>query len=217
MISVEKMMESVGDSMRSAKVRLVLLLGSALLLLSGCAKMDAAAIIGDVEIPIATVQTSIEDVMRERAQVDTAGMELPIEDFLARSQVQFHISVALLEELAKQFGIEVTQTAIDAEYEYIIDQVGGESALPSALVGANIARSDFESYIVASKIYEALGQALLDQGIDPSEIADAQQALIVKKAEELSVTLNPRYGIWDAGTATVRAGGDSNGAVDSDR
>jgi len=201
--------------MRSIKVRLVLLLGSALLLLSGCSKMDAAAIIGDVEIPISTVQTSIEDVMRERGAVDTAGMELPIEDFLARSQVQFHISVTLLDELAKQFGIEVTQTAIDAEYEYILEQVGGESGLPQALVGANIARSDFDKYIVASKIYEGLGQSLFNQGIARDEIANAQQALIVQKAEELSVTLNPRYGVWDPATATVRAGGDSNGAVDS--
>lgn len=179
--------------------------------------MDAAAIIGDVEIPISTVQTSIEDVMRERSTVDTVGMELPIEDFLARSQVQFHISVTLLDELAKQFGIEVTQTAIDAEYEYILGQVGGEEGLPQALVGANIARSDFEKYIVASKIYEGLGQSLFNQGIAQEEIPDAQQALIVQKAAELSVTLNPRYGVWDAATATVRAGGDSNGAVDSDK
>lgn len=175
--------------------------------------MDAAAIIGDVEIPISTVQTSIEDVIRERGQVDTSGMELPIEDFLARSQIQFHISLVLLDELAKQFGIEITQTAIDAEYQYIIEQIGGESELPMALAGANIARDDLDGYIVASKTYERLGEILLSQGIPEEELADAQQALLVQKAEELSVTLNPRYGVWDPTTATVKAGGDSNGAV----
>lgn len=203
--------------MRSVRVKLVLLLGSAILLLSGCAKMDAAAIIGDVEIPIATVQTSIEDVMKERGQVDTSGMELPIEDFLARSQIQFHISTTILNELAKQFGIEVTQTAIDAEYQFIIEQIGGEDALPEALAGANIARSDLESYIVASKIYERLGEALVAQGIQQEEISEALQALLVEKARELTVTLNPRYGVWDEATATVKAGGDSNGAVTDDK
>ena len=202
--------------MKSVRVKLVLLLGSAILLLSGCAKMDAAAIIGDVEIPIATVQTSIEDVMKERGQVDTSGMELPIEDFLARSQIQFHISTTILNELAKQFGIEVTQTAIDAEYQFIIEQIGGEEALPEALAGANIARSDLESYIVASKIYERLGEALVAQGIQQEEISEALQALLVEKARELTVTLNPRYGVWDEATATVKAGGDSNGAVTDD-
>jgi FKBP-type peptidyl-prolyl cis-trans isomerase (trigger factor) len=202
--------------MRSVRVKLVLLLGSAILLLSGCAKMDAAAIIGDVEIPISTVQTSIEDVMKERGEVDTSGMELPIEDFLARSQIQFHISTAILDELAKQFGIEVTQTAIDAEYQFIIEQIGGEDALPEALAGANIARSDLESYIVASKIYERLGEALVAQGIQQEEISEALQALLVEKARELTVTLNPRYGVWDEATATVKAGGDSNGAVTDD-
>lgn len=199
--------------MRRVRLRLILLLGSTLLLLSGCAKMDAAAIIGDVEIPISTVQTSIEDVVRERGQVDTSGMELPIEDFLARSQIQFHISLVLLDELAKQFGIEITQTAIDAEYQYIIEQIGGESELPKALAGANIARNDLDGYIIASKTYERLGEILLSQGIPEEELADAQQALLVQKAEELSVTLNPRYGVWDPATATVKAGGDSNGAV----
>lgn len=174
--------------------------------------MDAAAIIGDVEIPISTVQTSIEDVIRERGLVDTSGMELPIEDFLARSQVQFHISLALLDELAKQFGIEVTQTAIDVEYQYIVEQIGGESELPMALAGANIARGDLDGYIVASKIYERLGEVLLRQGIPQQDLSDAQQALFVKKAAELSVTLNPRYGVWDATTATVKAG-DDNGAI----
>jgi hypothetical protein len=117
--------------------------------------------------------------------------------------------------LAKEFGIEITQTAIDAEYQYIIEQLGGEEGLPGALVGANIARVDLDKYIVASKIYERVGEALLAQGISREDLASAQQSLLVKKAEELSVTLNPRYGVWDAATATVKPGGDSNGAVTS--
>lgn len=202
--------------MRRARVWLVLLAGSALLLLTGCAKMDAAAIIGDVEIPLSTVQTSIEDVIRERGEVDTAGLELPIEDFLARSQIQFHISVVLLDELAKEFGIEISQTVIDAEYQYILDQVGGEDGLPEALVGANIARGDFEKYIMASKIYERLGESLLTQGVPQEELASAQQSLFVKKAEELSVTLNPRYGVWDPATATVKQERNSGGITTED-
>lgn len=199
--------------MGRARVSLLLLLGSALLLLSGCAKMDAAAIIGDTEISINTVQTSIEDVIRERGEVEETGLDLPVADFLARSQVQFHISAAILDELAKQFGIEVTQTAIDAEYRYILQQVGGEEGLPRALVGANIARADLNRYIAASTIYQRLGESLGEQGFPDDQIADELQSLIVEKARELSVTLNPRYGLWDATNATVVAGGDSNGAV----
>lgn len=194
-------------------MKLVALIGAGLLLLTGCSKMDAAAIIGDVEIPLSTVQTSIDDVIRERAEVDTTGMEFPTEDQLVQSQAQFHITLALLEELGKEFGIEVSKTDIDAERENIISQVGGEEQLARALAGAVIAQADFEKYIIASKIYQRIGEILVGQGIAEEEVPNAQQALIVKKAKELSVTVNPRYGLWDESTASLQAGGDSNGAV----
>lgn len=198
--------------MRSTRVKLALTILASLLLLTGCAKMDAAAIIGDVEIPLATVQTSIDDVIRERSEIDTTGAELPSGEELVKSQAQFHISLVLLDELAKQFGIEVTQSDIDAERANIVEQVGGEEALDRALVGAVIAQADFDKYIIASKIYEQIGQILVSQGVAQEELGSAQQALIVKKASELSVTLNPRYGVWEESTASVQVG-DGNGAV----
>lgn len=201
------------DVMRNVRAKVILMLGASLLLLSGCAKMDAAAIIGDVEIPLSTIQTSIDSVITERAEVDTSGMEFPTEEALVQSQAQFHITVVLLDELAKEFGIEISKTDIDAEREYIVDQVGGEENLNRALAGAVIAQEDFETYIVASKIYERLGEILLAQGIAQEEVPNAQQALLVKKAGELSVTVNPRYGVWDESTASLQSGGDSNGAV----
>ncbi len=175
--------------------------------------MDAAAIIGDVEIPLSTIQTSVDSVITERAEVDTSGMEFPTEEALVQSQAQFHITVVLLDELAKEFGIEISKTDIDAEREYIVDQVGGEENLNRALAGAVIAQEDFETYIGASTIYERLGEILLAQGIAQEEVPNAQQALLVKKAGELSVTVNPRYGVWDESTASLQSGGDSNGAV----
>ena len=198
--------------MRSTRVKVALMLTASLLLLSGCAKMDAAAIIGDVEIPLSTVQTSIDDIIRERGEIDTTGSELPTGEAIVQSQAQFHISITLLDELAKQFGIEITQTEIDAERARIVEQVGGEEALARALVGAVIAQEDFTKYIIASRIYERLGQTLVSQGVAQGDVANAQQELIVQKASELSVTLNPRYGVWDEGTASVQSG-DSNGAI----
>lgn len=201
------------EVMRNVRFKAVLMLGASLLLLSGCAKMDAAAIIGDVEIPLSTVQTSVDSVITERGEVDTSGMEFPTEEALVQSQAQFHITVVLLDELAKEFGIEISKTDIDAEREYIVNQIGGEENLNRALAGAVIAQEDFETYIVASKIYERLGEILASQGIAQEEVPTAQQALLVKKAGELSVTVNPRYGVWDESTASLQSGGDSNGAV----
>jgi hypothetical protein len=201
------------EVMRNVRFKVLLMLGASLLLLAGCSKMDAAAIVGDVEIPLSTVQTSVDSVITERGEVDTSGMEFPTEEALVQSQAQFHITVVLLDELAKEFGIEISKTDIDAEREYIINQVGGEENLNRALAGAVIAQDDFETYIIASKIYERLGEILVSQGIAQEEVPTAQQALLVKKAGELSVTVNPRYGVWDESTASLQTGGDSNGAV----
>jgi hypothetical protein len=191
-------------------VALVVTLG---LSLSGCAKMSSAAIVGDVEIPLSTIQNSVENILAERAQVDTSNMDLPMEDYLQRSQAQFHISVALLNNLADEFGVEVTSSEIANERKFIIEQLGGEEQLVPALVGATIAASDLDIYISASTIYDKIGEILLSQGIARSEIAEAQQSLLVKKANELKVVVNPRYGIWDAATATIKPNSASNDAV----
>lgn len=190
---------------------------SLLLLLAGCAKMDAAAVIGDSEISLETVQKSITSVLDERKLVDTSAMDLATGDYLTRTQAQFHISVVLLQEIADEYGIDITKTDIELEYQRVVKQVGGEEGLPMALVGASIAQDDFRTYIKTALIYQRLAQALVAQGIAEEQVGSAQQSLIVAKAEELGVVLNPRFGIWDKENATIQPGGDSNGAVNNEK
>lgn len=198
------------------KLRLRMLAASSvalLLLLTGCAKMDAAAVVGDSEITLETVQKSITAVLEERKLVDTSQMDLASGDYLSRTQAQFHISVVLLQEIADEYGIEITNSDIEFEYQRVVQQVGGEEGLPMALAGASIAKDDFRTYIKTALIYQRLAQALVAQGIPQEQAGSAQQSLIVAKAEELGVVLNPRFGLWDKENATIQPGGDSNGAV----
>ncbi|MFM7462563.1 MAG: hypothetical protein ACKO29_00595 [Actinomycetota bacterium] len=189
---------------------------SLLLLLTGCAKMDAAAVIGDSEITLETIQTSITSVLEERKLVDTSSMDLATGDYLTRTQAQFHISVVLLQKIADEYGIDITNTDIELEYQRVVQQVGGEEGLPMALAGASIAKDDFRTYIKTALIYQRLAEALVAQGIPQEQVGSAQQSLIVAKAEELGVVLNPRFGIWDKENATIQPGGDSNGAVENE-
>ena len=186
---------------------------SLLLFLTGCAKMDAAAVIGDSEISLETIQKSITAVLDERKLVDTSSMELATGDYLTRTQAQFHISVVLLQGIADEYGIEITNSDIEFEYQRVVQQVGGEEGLPMALVGASIAKDDFRTYIKTALIYQKLAEALIAQGVPQEQVGSAQQSLIVAKAEELGVLLNPRFGIWNRENATIQPGGDSNGAV----
>lgn len=187
-----------------------------LLLLTGCAKMDAAAVIGDSEITLETVQKSITAVLEERKLVDTSAMELATGDYLTRTMAQFHISVVLLQKIADEYGIEITESDIEFEYQRVVQQVGGEEGLPMALAGASIAKDDFRTYIKTALIYQKLAEALLAQGVLEEQVGSAQQALVAAKAEELGVVLNPRFGLWDKESATIQPGGDSNGAVSNE-
>lgn len=191
-------------SKKIVRVALIAPLLSLVLILSGCSKMSAAAIIGDQEISLTTIQNSVDSIIAERALVDTAGLDLPEDQLLVVSQAQFHITVELLKKISDQLGINISKTDVSNEREFIIEQLGGAEALPRALVGAVIAIEDLDLYILASSIYEQIGQILLSQGVAEADLPQAQQILLVDKAAELKVTLNPRYGIWDAKTASIQ-------------
>ncbi len=175
----------------------------AALLLSGCAQVGAAATVGDVKITQATVQASIDSIMAARGSVDITAMQLESGETLNRGQLRFHLVSYLLLQAAKELKLEVTKAEIDTHRASILEQVGGEGELPSALVGAQIALKDLDQYIEAIIISDKLSQALVGSGVAQDSVGFEIQKLIVAKATQLKVSINPRYGIWDAANADV--------------
>ena len=103
--------------------------------------------------------------------------------------------------------------AIDTRRASILDQVGGKEGLPNALVGAGIAVEDFDQYIEAISYSDKISAALTSAGVLDAEIGNEVQKLVVAKAKELGVTVNPRYGKWDATIADVVAADAASSAV----
>ncbi len=176
---------------------------SAALLLTGCSQVSSAASVGSAKISQATVQSSINDIMSERSEVDSSQMQLETGEDLNRSQVRFHVLSLLLSKVAEKLDFGVTKAEIDTRRASIIEQVGGEAGLPIALVGAGIAAKDFDLYLQSIIISDKLSQALETSGIPADQVGAAIQRLIVEIAEENKVTINPRYGAWDAVNADV--------------
>lgn len=176
---------------------------SAALLLTGCSQVSSAASVGSVKISQATVQSSINNIMSERSEVDSSQMQLETGENLNRSQVRFHVLSLLLSKVAEKLDFEVTKAEIDTRRASIIEQVGGEAGLPIALVGAGIAAKDFDLYLQSIIISDKLSQALETSGIPADQVGAAIQRLIVEIAQENKVTINPRYGAWDALNADV--------------
>jgi peptide deformylase len=176
---------------------------SAALLLTGCSQVSSAASVGSVKISQATVQSSINDIMSERSKVDSSQMQLEVGEDLNRSQMRFHVLSQLLSKVAEKLDFSVTKAEIDTRRASITEQVGGEAGLPTALVGAGIAAKDFDLYLQSIIISDKLSQALETSGIPADQIGTAIQRLIVEIAQENKVTINPRYGAWDAVNADV--------------
>jgi len=183
------------------------------LLLTGCSQVGSAATIGSTKITQATVQGSIDAILAARQGVDTSQMQLETGEILNRSQLRFHLLTVLLLEVGKEIKLSVSKAEIDTRRQGIIDQVGGEEALPNALVGAGIAPNDFDRYIEAILISDKITQTLTAAGVTEADMGAQISKIVVAKAKELGVTVNPRYGKWDATVADVVASDAAGTAV----
>ena len=175
----------------------------ATLLLAGCSQVGAAATVGDIKITQATVQGSVDAILEERAKVDTSQMQLETGASLNVSQLRFHLLRTLFIELGKELEITVTKAEIDTRRASIVDQVGGDESLPSALVSAGIAPEDLDEYIEVISYSDKISQKLVAAGVTEDQIGTEIQKLVIAKAKEIGVTVNPRYGKWDPTNADV--------------
>jgi len=182
-------------------------------LLAGCSQVGAAATVGDTKITQATVQASVDAILSERSKVDTTQMQLETGSTLNVSQLRFHLLGTLLRELGQELKLNVTKAEIDSRRASIVDQVGGEAALPNALVNAGIAPQDLDRYIEAIAYSDKISQKLTAAGVTEDQLGQEIQKLVVAKAKEIGVTVNPRYGKWDATTADVVAADSAESAV----
>lgn len=192
---------------------LALVAVAATLVLTGCSQVGAAATVGDTKITQATVQGSIDSILAERAKVDTTQMQLETGETLNRGQLRFHLLSQLLREVGKELKLEVSKAEIDTRRASILDQVGGAASLPTALVNAGIAPADLDTYIEAISFSDKIGQKLVAAGVTEDQVGTELQKLVVAKAKELGVTVNPRYGKWDATVADVVAADSASSAV----
>jgi hypothetical protein len=183
------------------------------LLLTGCSQVGAAATVGDTKITQATVQGSVDSILSERGKVDTSQMQLETGESLNRSQLRFHLLSKLLRSLGDELKIKVTKAEIDTRRASILEQVGGTTGLPAALVSAGIAPADLDTYIEAISFSDKISQALVAAGVAEDQVGQEIQKLVVAKAKELGVTINPRYGKWNAETADIEAADSASSAV----
>ena len=173
------------------------------LTLTACGQVDTAASFGDTKITQAQAQSIVDEILAEREKTDTSQMQLETGNALNRSQLRFTIVTSIFDEIAKELKIKVSSSEIENTRTGIYEQIGGEAQLPMNLVAAQIAPSNFERYMRATVISNKLAGALGMAGVAEADVQSKISELVQKKAKQMKVSVNPRYGRWDEASAEL--------------
>ena len=185
----------------------------AALVLTSCSSMNSGITIGDKEFSSNDIQKPVDEVLRDRKIVDTSGMQLPEADELLRNQAQFYIVGVLLDRIATDKKLSITNADIAARRTEILSQVGGEAELPKALVSASLAQSNLDAYLKILIISEKLSKDIILSGVSSEQAAEEVNKIVVAVAKKLGVKVNPKYGKWNPATASIESGDLTDGAV----
>lgn len=186
--------------------------GFAALVLAACSHMSAAATYGSSEISLKDVEASVNQVIAERQGVDTSQMQLTTGADLTRGQLQFLLTSAVIEEVAKNEKITITASDVEKYRASIVSQLGGEAKLKLVLVQAAIASKDIELVLRRDVIVQKLTDAIIATGVSQTDAASVVQEAILSTAKKLKITVNPKYGTWNATTGMIEdatAAGDA--------
>ena len=185
----------------------------AALVLTSCSSMNSGITIGDREFSSNDIQKPVDEVLRDRKIVDTSEMQLPEADELLRNQAQFYIVGVLLDRIATDKNLSITNADIAARRTEILSQVGGEAELPKALVSASLAQSNLDAYLKILIISEKLSKDIILSGVSSEQAAEEVNKIVVAVAKKLGVKVNPKYGKWNPATASIESGDITDGAV----
>lgn len=168
---------------------------------SGPAHPGAAAVVGNDRITVATLQSHVSAFQSAAAGNSTALQKSGVSE----RTLALLVSDQLVDQALAREGGSVTEGQIQQVEAAYLQQAGSVQALQQAVVdNLQLAPADLELYA-----HLQAGQVLLVQaaGVDPSSsTADsALQQIISKASDEIGVTVNPRYGSWDAKALTLAA------------
>jgi len=175
--------------------------------------MSAGVSIGDKEIKASEIQKSVDEILTARTSVDTSQMQLIDGPELLRNQAQFAIISRLLDQIALDKKLTVTQADVGARRADIISSIGGESELPKALVGASLAASNFDAYLRILIISERLNSDFTATGMPQDQATEEVTKLVTLTATKLGVKVNAKYGKWNPATASIEVADATGGAV----
>jgi len=173
-------------------------IGLGTLLLSACqGTPGAAATVGDTVITEQQLASDVAELTSDPNAGATEASSTMVSSLLSRL-----VTVALIDQLAAQHGVAVTDGEIAAQLAAYQQQAGSKDAVYQVFAQQGIPASQVGAMVRLSVLATKLGPVLKPEGT-----ADEQTQAIVEALAALSdqedVTVNPRWGTWDASTLNL--------------
>lgn len=190
-------------SRKARRMGAVGVLGAVLLAGSACTGPQqtpvagAAALVGGYRIADAQLAEQVGELMT--AGQRSAGTKDP---FTPQIVLQNDIIIHLMDVLAAEQGVRVTQGEIDAQVLQYEQDVQGRAALEEVFVKMSVPPSQIEPWVRANLLGKKLSLALApDQPIEQGQAA--LQAALADVSARQGTQISPRYGAWDAKTISI--------------
>lgn len=182
--------------MKHRKAALALVAVAALA--AACApKPGAAAIVGSDRISEAQLTSVVQETL--------VGLGQPKDqpaDQLTGQALQRLVTIALVNQLAAQEGVAVTQGEVDGLLRQYEAQAGGREQMLQTFITQNVAPSMIEPLVRLNIQASKLGQKLApagDANAQSQAVVDALAALSTEEGTEIA----PRFGTWDASKIAI--------------
>jgi hypothetical protein len=192
---------------------LALIAALSLVTLTACGNSNAAATLGKTTISQSQLQATVDTILKEREGVDVSQMQLESGASLNRSQLRFLIITKIFDQIAAELKLGVTKTEIATTRANMIDQSGGAATFATNLVAAQIASTNFDTYVRAILISDKITKALADSGVAEADVSAKLSQLVQAKTKQLKIQINPRYGTWDDAAGDIVAADSAGSAV----
>lgn len=167
------------------------------LVLSGCStqKAGSAAVAGDERLTQAQL-ADLFDELDGLYDVNAEAQRLP-DDQLTLSVLSWWINEQLIGAIADEEGLSATQAQID-------EVLGADQEQRDAIsLGNGIPPSRLDAAAEVFVLSSAITESLAEPGATPEETDAAFVALLQQTADDLGISVSPRFGTWNPETVSV--------------
>lgn len=164
------------------------------LLLTSCATANPgdAAVVGGTSIPQSVIGEQLRSVNEKLGlEPDTPSADG------ATALVYGNVVVELVRQTADRFSATVTEAQIDQYLDEQVQAAGGQDALEQTLAQQGIAPALVRDFVAATLLQQAIADRISPGG-GQQEQGEALRAAVTRVADEVGVSVSPKYGVWDS-------------------